>query len=222
MARRQSHDLKSEADAPDAVALYRQILTRQPDRSVTIASVGFLGNLSRLLDSKPDQYSDLGGRQLVDRKVKELVIMGCWWPRGEDPYNFRLDYPSAQYVVANWPGPIMFTDLGKDIIAGKRLRQELPEENILRIAYTIVSGPENPDLNRRSWDHVAVLYAVRGLTDLFSARTGGRATLLDDGTSIWKPSEGGQHGYLAKAKPADEIAAMIEELMISACCKAGK
>ena len=52
---RYPHTIRNNADVPDAVALYRQLLTKQPDRSVTIISVGFFTNLANLLSSKPDQ-----------------------------------------------------------------------------------------------------------------------------------------------------------------------
>jgi len=59
---RYPHAVQSNADVPDAVALYRQLLAKQPDRSVTIISVGFLTNLANLLASKSDQYSPLPGK----------------------------------------------------------------------------------------------------------------------------------------------------------------
>jgi len=70
------HDLTTSDDAPDAVALYRKILAAQPDQSVTIVVVGWLTNMADLLNSKPDRYSPLAGRELVKAKVKELVAMG--------------------------------------------------------------------------------------------------------------------------------------------------
>jgi len=48
-------------------------LAKQPDKSVTIISVGFMNNLDVLLKNDPI---------LVARKVKELVIMGA--PNGDD------------------------------------------------------------------------------------------------------------------------------------------
>ena len=43
---------------------------------MTIVQVGFSTNLARLLDSPPDAYSPLGGRDLAARKVKLAVLMG--------------------------------------------------------------------------------------------------------------------------------------------------
>ena len=69
------HDLTSGEDAPEAVGLLRRILAAQPDGSVTLAQVGFFTNFARLLDSKPDDHSPLGGKALIEKKVKFLSIM---------------------------------------------------------------------------------------------------------------------------------------------------
>ena len=57
---------------PETPELYRQVLSRQPDNSVTMISVGFSTNLVRLLESGPDRWSDLTGRELIEKKVKLL------------------------------------------------------------------------------------------------------------------------------------------------------
>lgn len=53
------HKVLRNSEASDAVTLYRQILAKQPDHSVVIVTVGFLTNLSDLLQSAPDRYSTL-------------------------------------------------------------------------------------------------------------------------------------------------------------------
>ena len=62
------HDLKRNEDAKDAVELIRELLTAQPDHSVTIISVGIASNMANLLKSP-------GGIDLVKQKVKALSIM---------------------------------------------------------------------------------------------------------------------------------------------------
>ncbi|KLU87107.1 hypothetical protein MAPG_06112 [Magnaporthiopsis poae ATCC 64411] len=60
--------------AEDPVALYRRLLAAAADGSVTVASVGFLANLSALLNSTAaDGHSPLAGPELVAAKVAELV-----------------------------------------------------------------------------------------------------------------------------------------------------
>ena len=60
----------------EAYKLYRKLLSEQPDKSVTIASISFVTSLARLLESGPDEYSPLNGVELVRRKVKAIYAMG--------------------------------------------------------------------------------------------------------------------------------------------------
>ena len=94
---RYPHDLKSGADAPEAVGLIKDILSKQPDGSVVIAQVGFFTNLSRLLDSP-------GGKELIKKKVKVLSIMAgafqtVQWDTRHLEYNVKLDVPAAQKLA---------------------------------------------------------------------------------------------------------------------------
>lgn len=73
--------LQDALKTPNPVDLYRQILNVAQDSSITIVSIGFFDNLAGLLDSKPDVYSNLTGKELIAAKVKDLVIMGGDYPR---------------------------------------------------------------------------------------------------------------------------------------------
>jgi len=48
------HRLKRSSDAPEATALLRRILSRQPDRSVVMVQVGYFSNFAALLDTSGD------------------------------------------------------------------------------------------------------------------------------------------------------------------------
>ena len=56
------HTVSKLSDCPDAVTLYRRLLAKQKDHSVTIVSVGFSGNLAALLHTGADRYSPLRAR----------------------------------------------------------------------------------------------------------------------------------------------------------------
>ncbi len=94
------HQIKNNDEVPDAVQLYRKILASQPDNSVTIVTVGFLTNLSNLLNSTTDEYSLLDGKQLVKKKVKLLVCMGGRFPSGYE-FNVMKDAAASQNVYTN-------------------------------------------------------------------------------------------------------------------------
>ncbi|RQM05145.1 hypothetical protein DH86_00003153, partial [Scytalidium sp. 3C] len=113
------------------VDLYRKVLSQQKDGSVTIASIGFLENLSALLNSTADTYSQLSGPELILKKVSELVVMGGDFPSGRE-YNFWGDDPlKAAHVVNNWPGRITYlgSDVGKRVMSGAQLTVEGPEND---------------------------------------------------------------------------------------------
>ncbi len=211
------HDLRSGDDAPDAIALYRKILAGQPDGSVVIVVVGWLTNMAGLLESGPDEHSPLSGRELVKAKVKELIAMGGLWPNsrpGEGEYNFRMDGPAAYKVIRDWPGRIMFTGLGIDVMTGRRLAADGPEDNPVRAFYRNFFKA-NRVSERPSWDLIAVLYAVRGLGDYFAAETEGKCVGHEDGSNQWIAGESSGHSYLVHRMPPAELAEVIEELLLT-------
>ena len=55
------HDLRCNGQAREAVDLLRELLAKQPDRSVSLVSVGSASNMANLLRSKPDAHSPLDG-----------------------------------------------------------------------------------------------------------------------------------------------------------------
>ena len=211
------HDLTTGDDAPNAVALYRKILAAQPDQGVTIVVVGWLTNMADLLDSEPDQYSPLTGKQIVEAKVKELVSMGGRWPnsrKDEGEYNFRMDAAAAYKVIHDWPGKITFTGLGKDVMTGARLVAEGPEDNPVPAFYrNFFKGHKGAE--RSSWDLIAVLYAVRGLSDYFTAVSEGKCIGKEDGSNKWISGPLSNHAYLVYRMPQAELAEVIEDLLLT-------
>ena len=117
------HDLPT-LPTPSSLELYLQVLSEQPDNSVTIISVGFLNNLYDLLNANPD---------LVAQKVTELVVMARVI---DDPYNtFRHNLvDTSEYVIRNWPTPLVISQHGESVHTGPRL-EETPAENPVREAY---------------------------------------------------------------------------------------
>jgi len=208
------NDLQSGKNAPDAVALYRKILSAQPDRSVTIVVVGPQRLLADLLQSKADSLSTLDGTELVKKKVVQLVSMGTEYPKGNE-WNIRICPDAAQYVEEHWPTPVVYSgfEIGKAIMTGERLITETPENNPVRIAFET-----NPQVdvkkNRHSWDQTAVLYAVRGVRDYWTLGTG-FPQIADDGKNNWVISKGSRH-YLIAKKGAAEMKKILEDMMVAA------
>ncbi|HEY0076379.1 MAG TPA: nucleoside hydrolase [Abditibacteriaceae bacterium] len=205
------HDMETD-NAPDAIGLYRKILAAQPDKSVVILTVGYLTNLAGLLDSGPDQWSNLKGRDLVQQKVKNWVCMGGIFPKGLET-NLRYDAPSSAKAINEWPTPIIFTgwEIGKDLMTGHTLKEKFPPTNLVRRAYELYLGPNKTQ--RESWDQSAVLLAARGLGDYWDVATGGSLHVLPDGSNEWRLTPVKDHSYVIKKMNPLEVAAVIEELM---------
>jgi inosine-uridine nucleoside N-ribohydrolase len=200
---RYPHDLASGQDAPEATQLLRQILSQQPDGSVAIAQVGFSTNLARLLDTEPDTYSPLTGRELVARKVNLLSIMaGAFQPIGDNrrylEYNVVTDIPSAKKVAAQWPTPVVFS--GFEIGIAVPYPAESIERDFGYVAHHPLAEAYHryipPPHNRPTWDLTSVLYAVYPDRGYFDLAPPGRVTVEDDGFTRFEPDADGTHRYL--------------------------
>ncbi len=212
---RYPHRVKSNADVPDAVALYRQVLAKQPDKSVTVVTVGFLTNLANLLDSKPDQYSKLSGKELVSQKVKQLVSMAGKFPAGKE-FNVFKDAEASITALNNWPTPIIFSgfEIGEKIKTGLPLIQNAqirnsPTKDVFRIS--IPKAKEDKE-GRMSWDQTAVLVAIKGASPFYDLKPG-RIVTQPDGSNTWDASKKG-HFYLVEKRPVAEVTAYINKLMM--------
>ncbi len=182
--------LKTLKNVPDAVSLYRRILTEQEDNSVTLVTVGYLSNLSRLLQSQPDEISPLDGKALIQQKVKELVCMGGTYPTGRE-WNFYRDTPSTDYVLKQWPTPITFCgfEIGQHVGTGATL-SVLPTDNPVRLSYLLY----NELTDRPSWDQMTVLYAVEGV----HGQSGIAWELSPLGNNVF--SQNGENKWIADSK----------------------
>lgn len=212
LPKRYPHKIKATSDAPDAVDVYRRILSRQPDKSVTIVTVGFFTNLSGLLDSQPDKHSRLNGKELVKRKVKRLVSMAGSFPEGRE-FNVFIDSTASAKVFAEWPTSILISgfQIGEKILTGKRLVASTIEGSPVKDAFGMCL---NTDVNGRcSWDQTAVLVAIKGYEPYFDIDRG-TMTVLPDGSNKWVAAPHGKHAHLTWKMPAGELTTLIEDLMM--------
>lgn len=207
------------AAAEPAMDLYRDILDRQPDGSVTVVSIGFLTNLAELLASPPDGVSALTGQELVAAKVARWVAMGGAYPDsadvlGDGEFNLAGDTPAAQSTVSGWPTPAVFSgfEVGTEVATGAALQTATPPENPVREGYRLwdEAGGDQP-----SFDLTAVLAAVRGTADGAFEVCTGRNIVGSGGNTTWEHRRDGRHGYLRAVAPNAEIAATLDALLIA-------
>lgn len=207
------HTIKSTADAPDAVSVYRRVLAAQPDTSVTIVTVGFLTNLSALLDSEPDSESPLAGKDLVSKKVRRLVSMAGKFPEGRE-FNVYIDSTAAEKVFTEWPTEIIFSgfEIGEKVITGFPLVHESSVDTPVKAAYAkALPHWKSDSLGRNSWDQTAVLVAIRGADPYYSLRRG--RYISKGGNNAWLDDPNGPHAYLKEKMPVPQVTGIIEKLM---------
>ncbi|MDR1742632.1 MAG: nucleoside hydrolase [Dysgonamonadaceae bacterium] len=184
---------------PEAVSLYRKILSVQPDSSVTIVSVGFSTNIVRLLQSLPDNHSDLSGKELIARKVKLLSVMaGSFGEKRIAEYNVVKDIPAAQILAEDWPTPIVYTPFEAGMAV---LYPASAIEN--GFAWTthhpVVEAYKyylDMPYDRPSWDMIALLYAVENSPEYFTQSSWGNISVDDQGFTSFTPDENGDRACL--------------------------
>jgi hypothetical protein len=205
------HDGLLDIERPDAGSLYEQLLSAQTDQSVTIVSIGFLTNLANLLKTE-------NGRELFESKVKEVSIMGGRYPSGAE-YNFNFNGTAKEtlYFMEHYPKsvPIVFTgfEFGIGVITGKGYKNA--PDSPMRRAYELTYDSIN--VGRPSWDQIALLYGVRGETfhgQKYFSKIKGVNSVAEDGSNEWAEKSGSNESYLTPAMPEDEIAKVIENLML--------
>jgi inosine-uridine nucleoside N-ribohydrolase len=207
--------LADGSKVPEAVALLRKTLAAQPDRSVVIVQVGFSTNLARLLESKPDAASPLGGRDLVERKVRLLSVMaGRYADRDGKPlatpepeWNLIFDVPSAQRLFADWPTPAVVSgfEIGKSMLfKGTDIDSKFAyvRNHLIALTYRHADPlfrtkdtPPGELHNRSTFDLTAVLYAARPSDNYFSLSEPGTIAIEPDGSSRFTPSKNGRRRY---------------------------
>lgn len=211
---------RNSSDAPDATAVYRNVLSAQPDNSVVICSVGYLTNLGKLMET---DY------ELVKRKVRLWVAMACCYPEGRE-CNSMTDWQSSKIAFEKWPTPIVFSDFqyGRDCFAGRAVAESGMQDNPIADVFCgnlptreNISGDLTGNFRRyygmagrAAWDETAVLIAVRGADRYCNVHRGTFRMTGDAGTNEWIPDEkDGAHLRVTEKVDKKEIGKIIDELM---------
>lgn len=199
----------------DAHILYRKLLAEQPDHSVTVISVGFSTNLARLLESEPDKFSPLTGKELVSQKVKLLSMMaGCFVKDDQPEYNVMKDIPAAKKVFEEWPTPIVTSpfEVGIQIqYPGQSIEQDFqwaPEHPMIEAYKVYLEMP----YDRPTWDLTSVLYAVEG-SSYFTTSSPGRVLVSEKGTSFIADDAGDRYYLSVDSLQAEVIKQHFVEII---------
>lgn len=208
------HQTAKTSDAPDAVKVYRRLLSAQPDNSVVICTVGFFTNLRDLLLSAGDEYSPLSGKELVARKVKQVVAMAGIFPEGKE-FNVYCDTPASKVVAEQWPTEIIYSgfEIGNVVLTGKQLITMNVEGSPVETAYRLCLAEGDPN-GRMSWDLTAVWVAIKGYEPYYDVERGTFSIVDEEGANKWTADPAGRDLRLIEKMPAAEMAVLLEKYMM--------
>lgn len=190
----------SNADAEDAVRLYRRLIVGA-DGPVEIIEIGFMQVIAAVLQSGPDDISDKCGIDLFREKVRKVWVMAGKWDRdGEKEHNF-CNNPRAcaggEAFCRLCPVPVTFLgwEVGYGVITGSKL----PKEDNL---YGVMRDHGSPD-GRHSWDPMTALMAVIGDEEEagYELVRGTARVNAATGENYFIRSADGLHGYVRKKMP---------------------
>ena len=197
-------------EAEDGTALYRRILSQSKQNSVTIVTVGHLSSLMRLLQSEPDTFSPLSGKQLTERKVNRWLCMGGQYPSGKEANFYRPDPESTYYCLQNWHKPVVFCgwEIGNKVLSGgENIKTLLPEQHPVYQAYKLY----NNFASRPSWDQLAVYLLSKNHKAFIEVVSGGRCEVNEIGENRWVEGKRSNHSYI-RLKAEEDAAALAAEI----------
>ena len=205
------------------VELYRKTLSEAKNSSVTIASIGFMGSISGLLNSTADQYSPLDGYALVKAQVKELVVMGGGYlPERSLDQEYNFARQEAPHVVNTWPDCVPMTflgaEVGVEVLTGARLTTCGPSDDPVRASFVWWGGTNH---SQYSWDHLTMVYAGEGLGKWFEyGNANGYNYVYPNGTNIWVEDERRTSQHYLKLKISNTtVAKELDRLLLRGAWK---
>lgn len=168
---------------PSAVDVYRKALAGAPNGSVVLNTEGDLNNLQQLWNSAADTFSPLTGQQLMEAKIKYILI-DAGTTNNVSGYNLAVD-PYAASVITNLTVPVVFCLVSMPTnYVGQNTANPLyhPEDSPVyqgATNYMGIYGLSNPQ--RFAWDGYSKTYiaAAANVTD---------GTNWFDGTALTKIS----------------------------------
>jgi inosine-uridine nucleoside N-ribohydrolase len=205
----------------------RRALAEAEDGSVTLVVIGDMSSMAALIVSGGDEISPLSGKELVATKLERTVVMGGRffesWPMHiyadnkvgsklvDWEWNIHGNIEAARTVCEEWVGELVFSsyEIGSYIHTMVGYNEKAPLTDPVRLAYDLRVGNQG----RCSWDHTAVLDAVRPNT-YWNYHEFGRVTVDDEGVTHWSKEEGGQHSYLLPRVDYEEIRRIIDGLVL--------
>ena len=188
----------------EAVDMYRRLLSKADDGSVVIVTVGFSTTIAQLLESQPDKYSKLTGRELGAKKVKYFSAMAGEFTIPEfAEYNVFNDLEAARTLFETSPVPIVFTpwQIGEQVqYPGASIEKDFEwgEPHPMVEAY---KHYQQMPYDRPTWDVIAAYYACHPDAGCFTISQTGDVKVVGKGVTLFTPNKSGTFRYMT-ATPA--------------------
>ena len=183
----------------EAVEMYRRLLSKADDNSVVIVTVGFSTTIAQLLESQPDKYSKLSGRELVAKKVKYFSAMAGEFNIPDfAEYNVFNDVEAARTLFETSPVPIVFTPwlMGElTQYAGKSIEQDFAWAEAHPMVEAYKHYMQMP-YNRPTWDVIAAYYACHPDAGCFTISEPGNIKVVGKGVTQFTPAKDGNCRYM--------------------------
>lgn len=201
----------------DSVRLYRRLLANAEGKT-DIIEIGFCQVLAALLESGSDEYSPLGGEDLVRQKVGKLWIMGGDWSkdRGRE-FNFSHKPKASRAISAvlkRCPVEVVLLghEVGVNVVSGGILASIHPRD----VLYQIMCDWGAPN-GRSSWDPLTAYLACVGNVEKcgYSLVRGTASVDAQTGENSFAPSPAGKHGYVVKNLADSEYEQMLNEILLA-------
>lgn len=196
------YGIKAESTS-SAADLYKKLLSKAEDDSVTVISVGPLTNLAEILEKET---------KLFNSKVNSIVAMAGKFPSGKE-FNIESDIKAASYVFENFKNVIVCSgfEIGRDIMTG--FTEKPLNDNPVYDCYMEYLGKKEPPALRDSWDLTAVQYAFEGNGAFYSLSKPVKITVESDGTTSAVRDKYSNRYYIIQKAKNNKIAAYLNDIL---------
>ncbi len=200
----------------DGWKLYRKILSKAEDKSITIVAIGFATSLAQLMESKADEYSKLSGIDLFAQKVKAVYIQSGRFEENDSTCGYNMRAASKQAAIFYEKLPESVELIMSPSYVGESMNY-LPEDVIADLSWTEVNPIKavytnyTCDTGQRMWDVNCVTNAIFG-DGQFNMSAPGYVTFVEKGEESLMLFKQDPYGNARYQLPFDTYQSM-EKLM---------
>lgn len=184
--------------------------------NVTLVYIGQLNNLAQLIELSEVKYKGCKIGDLLRTRVCEIVVMAGEFSIEKNEnirpeFNVIKDLQSAKKVFAEDglpPITVLDSRQGGNVLTGAAIKSQT--NNPAGQAYQLFCDKICGTDLRPSWDPLAILYAIFGVSDVFSLSKKGKIFVAETGITTFQTGKG-EHRLL-KVLDKEQSEKWIEEI----------